>query len=456
MSSTRSSRREFLRQASCGAVGYGAAISTVLDLFKLNALAVQPAPSDYRALVCVFLYGGNDGNNLVVPTSSADYQAYAATRGNLALAQSSLLPITALNPDGRTYGLHPSMPGLQDLFTRGKMALMFNVGTLAAPLTRQEYLAGTAAVPRQLFSHSDQQIIWQSSIADQPATTGWGGRVADLLHSLNSTSSVSMSISVGGNNTFQIGRDVFQYQVSTEGPIQLHGYEPGSTSDPESRALDRLLALQHQNIFENAYGALVRNALDTQQLVSQALAAAPTFNIPFPATRLGQELKIVAQLVSARAALGQQRQVFFCAIGGFDTHTGQIWNQSDRFTEINDALVAFFDATVQLGVGENVTTFTASDFGRTFPTNGSGSDHGWGSHHLVMGDGVLGGRTYGRFPVLAVDGPDDTGQGRWIPSTSVDELAATLATWFGVSASDLPIILPNIGRFPNPSLGFLG
>ena len=451
------SRRQFLRQAACAGVGYGAAMATVLDLCKLNAIAAPLSATDFRALVCVFLYGGNDGNNTIVPRTGADYQLYASTRGGLTLPASSLLPITPTSDtsDGREYGLHPNLGGIRDLFDRGKIALLFNVGPLVAPLTQKEFKERTAAVPRNLFSHTDQVVVWQSSVAEKESATGWGGRIADLLHSLNSNTRVSMSISAGGTNTFQVGRNVFQYHVEPTGAIQLAGYTPGSTIDPESMALDRILALQNRNIFENAYRTRTREAIDVQQIVSSALAASAPITTVFPDSSLGKQLQIVARLLAARTGLGHQRQVYFCSVGGFDTHGTQLRDHPPLLTELNDALPAFYDATVELGLSDRVTTFTASDFGRTLTTSYAGSDHGWGNHHLIMGDAVRGKRIFGQFPILAVDGPDDSGEGRWIPTTSVDEYSATLAKWFGISASDMPLIFPNIGRFANPDLGFL-
>lgn len=449
---TRPSRRDFLRQAACSAVGYSAVAGAVLDLYKINAIAQT---NDYRALVCVFLFGGNDANNMIVPRSIG-YAEYAAARGNLALPSSQLLPVFPENGDGREWGFHPSMTGLQILFEHGKVAIVSNIGPLVAPITQAQYRARSVPVPPSLFSHSDQQALWQTSVSDRNSTTGWGGRTADLLRSLNDNQQVSMSISLGGSNTYQIGRHVFQYQVSPSGSIALNNYRLPPSTDPESRALDRILARQHANIFENAYRDTVKQAIDNDLLIRSAVANAPPLVTTFPTTRLGSQLRMVAQLIASRATIGHRRQIFFCATGGYDTHGNQMGTHAALLQELSEAVSSFYGATVELGVADQVTTFTASDFGRTFPTNGSGSDHGWGSHHLVVGGAVRGRRFYGTFPTLVVNGPDDTGLGRWIPTTSVDEYSATLARWFGVAASDLPIILPNIGRFAMPNLGFLG
>jgi uncharacterized protein (DUF1501 family) len=452
----RPSRREFIRQAACSAVGYGAVVSTVLDLHTINALAQT---SGYKALVCLFLYGGNDAGNMVVPTG-AGYAAYQSGRGVIALPEIGLLPIAPSGGDGRTWALHPSMNEVRDLFEQRQLAVVCNVGTLVEPVTREGYRTRRAKLPPQLFSHSDQQVQWQTSVPDSPARIGWGGRTADLLRSLNGNAKVSMSISLAGTNTFQVGRDVFQYQVTSGGSISLSEYRPEtpvSTSDSyrQSRAIDAILARTHANVFENAYRQTVRGAIDADRLLVSSLSASTPVSTVFPTTSLGRQLNMIARLIKIRQTLGHQRQIFFCSAGGYDTHGTQLTDQARLLGELSDALGAFHAATVELGVAGDVTTFTGSDFGRTYQTNGAGSDHGWGSHHLVMGGAVRGGTFYGRMPELAVNGPDDTSQGRWIPQVSVDEYSATLARWFGVSDGDLPLVLPNIGRFATRNLGFL-
>jgi len=459
----RPTRRQFISRSACAAVGMTGVASTLLDLQRMAAAAPLV---DAKTLVCVFLYGGNDNNNLIVPASGSDYAQYAAARGALALPQSAVLPLHPVSTppgDARQWALHPSLTGVQGLFNSGKAAVVANVGPLVGPLTRAEFLSHSAAVPPQLFSHSDQTVHWQTSLPDQPARTGWGGRTADLLQALNENAKVSMSISLAGTNTFQVGNVVTQYQVAPEGPVGLTSYVPAAQgSDAASNAIRGLIKRTYGNLFERGYSGIFQRALDNQELLSGALAGAPTLTTAFPTTDLGTQLQMAAKLIAVRGTLGLRRQVFFCAAQGYDTHDAQVGatpvdgTHADLLAELDGALAAFQAAMNELGIADSVTTFTASDFGRTYQPNGIGCDHGWGGHHFVLGGAVEGGKIYGALPTLAINGPDDAGEGRWIPTTSVDEYSATLARWFGVAASDLPLVLPNLGRFANPDLGFLG
>jgi uncharacterized protein (DUF1501 family) len=453
-----STRREFLRQVACAAVGTTALASTVWDLRLMNAAMAQQAPNDYKALICIFMYGGNDCNNLLVPTDSSTYNTYAAARGSLALPNvghaGGLLPITPLVSDGHSYGIHPSCPELQTLFENNKLAIVCNVGTLIAPITRAEYLAQSVAVPPQLFSHEDQQVQWQTSIPDQRSHTGWGGRCADLLHVLNGASTVSMSISIPGSNTFEIGETVDQFNVSASGtPAGLTNLSPSGM-----QAMKELLAMPTNNLYQKGFNQITNTAISNNALVTAALATADAANpitTAFPSTGLGQQCKMICRLINARNGLGHKRQIFFAAVTGYDTHGDQITPHSNLLTELSKCMKAIYDTTEQMGVAPNVTTFTASDFGRTLPSNGSGSDHGWGGHQLICGGSVAGKKLYGTYPTLVVQGPDDTDLGRWIPKISVDEYSATLAKWFGVTSTDLPTVFPNLKRFAQPDLGFM-
>ena len=447
-------RRSFIRQAACAALTTTGILNTILDLRRLSAAPLDT--TDYKALICLFLYGGNDANNMLVPHDANGYASYATARGTLAIPQASLLPLTLTNGDGRDFGFHPNLVELQTLFNQGNLGVVTNVGTLVAPVTRAQYLAGGAAVPPQLFSHADQSVQWQTSVPDVISKTGWGGRMADMLQSLNAGSKISLNISIAGTNTFEVGNTVLPYILSPNGSVGLAGFDGSANANIRLQAFKDLLAMPHNNLFEQAYSDTVSRSIAANDLLTAALAGLPAFQTVFPATNLGQQLNMIAKLIAARNNLSMKRQIFFCSVGGYDTHGDQLTGQANLFTELSQALNAFYATTVELGVAPQVTTFTASDFGRTYPTNGTGSDHGWGSHQLVLGGAVKGGRLFGTFPTLAVNGPDDTGQGRWIPTTSVDEFSATLATWFGVSPSDLSTVLPNIGRFAHPNIGIFG
>ncbi len=454
------SRRRFIRQAACAAVGTTSLASTVWNLRAINAAAAQAAGSstEFRSLVCLFLYGGNDANNMIVPNDNATYPAYASARGPLALPQSSLLPLSLITPDGqgRTFGLHPSMPELQALFnTDQKLAIMANVGTLVEPTTSVQYLNGTAKLPPQLFSHADQQVEWQTGWPDAPPATGWGGRLADLLTSFNNLDSISMSISLAGTNTFQVGRNVTEYQVSTNGSIGLNGFG-GTDGQIRYQAVQDLLNLPHQNLFEAEFAKITNRSITNNALLSSALSGV-TLNTPFPANSdLSDQLQMIAKIIAVRQALGMRRQIFFCSVGGFDTHSNELSTQSNLLGELSQCMSAFYKATKELNISDRVTLFTASDFGRTFQSNGSGADHAWGSHAFVLGDSVKGGNIYGAYPSIALNSPDDVGEGRWVPTTAVDQYSATLAKWYGVSSpTDLATVLPNIGRFATPDVGFM-
>ena len=475
------SRRQFLGSACCTAVGTTGLLSALSSL-RLIAAAANPANgpqtpstsaaigSDYKALVCLFLNGGNDANNLIIPTGSA-YAAYAAARSNLALPQTGLLPITPRTTDGRSWGLHAAVPELKNLFDSGKAAFLANVGTLVEPTSKARYTAGTAKLPPQLFSHNDQQVQWQHSVPDKPTSSGWGGRIADLVYSLNANNDVSMSISLAGKNTFQVGNVISQYAIGTTGTTTLVGSTSSTTSADgiRFRAQKELFGQSQTTLLQTAFANASYDAIASAELLNTVLNGAPVLTTVFPNTASGAnysaasaQLRMVARLIGASPTLGLKRQVFFVQLGGWDTHAAQLNNSTptsgthaNLLAQISEAVNAFYSATVELGVANQVTLFTASDFGRTFRSNGDGSDHGWGNHQFVVGGAVRGTDIYGTMPTLTVGGPDDTGQGRWIPTTSVDEYAATLATWFGVSASDLPTVLPNIGRFAKPNLGFL-
>jgi uncharacterized protein (DUF1501 family) len=458
------SRRDFLRGTAC-ALG-GVALASSLESFGLvGALAQGGAASDYRALVCVFLNGGNDSNNTLV--SLDQFTSYNSVRGGagLALAQTSLLPISPAG--GGSYGLHPSMPEFQTLFGQGRLAVVCNTGPLVEPLSRTTYQNGTGKKPLQLFSHSDQVGLWQSAVANSVAQTGWGGRMADRTGGLNGAATFPQVITIAGISLFVTGATSRPLAIADSNttlanvlPLTMTGTDANNSA--RRTAFDQIRALDPNY-------KLVKAAADTR---SGALASrtalqsvSPVINTTFPNTALGRQLLQVARVIKAStdpsAGINMKRQIFFCNLGGFDTHSNQLTGQATLLQQVSQAMSAFYSATVELGLQDKVTSFTLSDFGRTFQPSGTGagvvgSDHGWGNHQFVLGGAVTGGRLYGVYPTLALGGPDDTdNRGRWIPTTAVEQYAATLASWYGLSTSDFPAVFPLLDRFPSANLGFM-
>ena len=512
-------------------------MSTVLrDMRLINSVLAQSnVASDYKALICVFLNGGNDSNNLIIPTAASEYASYAATRtaalalpapdGTGATALSLLGPGgTVTSPykdaDGHNYGFHPAMAELQSLFNTGQCAVLLNVGSLSYPITKAQYQSGAVPQPPQLYSHSDQQTQWQTSIPDQPPASGWGGRICDLLNAkANPAGQISMAVTLAGSNIFEVGpaNAAPQYSVSTSGTVSLNS----SFTNPSGSGLSlaRYQALQQiltgststsgtggevasSDLQTSAYANALNQAIYESGLLSSILNNNVPINVSYlnyfgtganglPGTgttspgnntvqtpnggskftsSLMSQMQMVLRLIDAgKNYLNMKRQVFFIQVGGYDTHTVQtqstatgvfsnanvvIGAQANLFAELSQTLNAFYNGLTAMGVlrgdtsmQNRVTAFTVSDFNRTFPSNGSGSDHGWGGHHLVVGGAVKGGATYGHLPILQVNGPSDTGTGRWIPTTAVDQYAATLASWFGVDSTNIGSVFPNLSRF---------
>jgi len=459
----RHTRREFVRRSCCTAAALGVA-SSFSRFGLINALA-QSAP-DFRALVCIFLFGGNDANNLLIPLDPAGYANYQNIRkqianGGLALDQGSLLPITSKTQQVGTtaFGLHPGVPEVQTLFGKGELAFLANVGTLVKPTTRAQYLARTQAVPANLFSHQDQQQQWQTSVPEGFATTGWAGRMADKIQPIFNVNALFPPVTtVAGTAIFCTGQQTQPYAIIPGTTPGLSGFDSSAPSTARLQALQQLLTFDTGVSMIQSASSITSNALKDSKTLSAALAAAGNLTTVFPATGIGNQLLQVAKILKVRSALGLNRQVFFCSLGGFDTHSNQIATQQTLFSELSPAMNAFYNATVELGLAQKVTSFTMSDFSRTFqPASGGGTDHGWGGVQMIMGGAVLGGDIYGTLPTFTPGGPDDSGgSGRWIPTTSIDQYGATLATWFGVQASDLPLIFPNLANFTPSKLGFLG
>ena len=453
------SRREFLRAAGRLSIA-GTAAPFALNLATIGAAAAQTA-NDYRALVCVFLYGANDHNNTVIPFDTASYTSYAAARATIARPMSALLPLTPSvgltgSNAGRQFSLPTELGPLRTIWDAGKLAVVANVGPLIVPTTKIQYNNLSVPLPPKLFSHNDQQSVWQAS-APEGARNGWGGRIGDLLASQN-TNSIFTCNSISGSAVFLAGQSTVAYQLSTSGSTPIGGIT-GSLfgSATASGNFRSVITTGGVDLFTQDLATTTQRSIDANVSLSAALATAP--DLPLPAelatSSLAAQLRVVARMIAQRNTLGAKRQVFFVSIGGWDTHDDQLTTQPGLHTQVAGALSYFYNATVGLGISDRVTTFTGSDFGRTLTTNGDGSDHGWGSHHFVMGGAVKGQQYYGTFPIMGLNNNDEVGSGRLLPTTSVDQYAATLARWFGVSDSDMRLVLPNIGNFGSSNVGFM-
>lgn len=465
------SRRRFMAEASCAAVGSTTMLSTLFNLAMMNSVTASTAKSlnDYKALVCIQLSGGNDSFNMLAPISQVHYDDYAATRTSLALAQSALLPLTPVTPIDRELGLHPSMWDVKELFNQGNVALVANVGTLVEPLVDyNDYQNSLKLKPAGLFSHSDQQHHWQTSVPQNRDALGWGGRLAEKMLHLNSNKNVSMNISLAGRNTFQAGENILEYTISNSNngaqAIQdLTGNNRGFLNLLRDTAVDSLVAESYTNIFKQTFAGQMGSSIEANELFSNSIAAVEAFDTVFPNTNLGRDLHMVAKVIAAQSSIGMNRQTFYVTMGGWDNHGELLDTQEDNLEEVNDALFAFYHALAEINRTNDVTTFTISDFARTLTSNGNGSDHAWGGNQIIMGGAVNGGEIYGTYPDLYLtDNPlNISSRGNLIPTTSTDEVFAELALWFGVTQGELVEILPNIGNFyttsfaATPPIGFM-
>jgi uncharacterized protein (DUF1501 family) len=455
------SRRRFLGEASCAGISALPVLSTLLNLRLAGSVAAATAPAtEYRALVCVLLGGGNDSFNMLVPRESSAYATYKNSRSNLALNPDQLIDIHPAN--AAPFALHHAMPELAQLFENGNAAFVANVGTLVEPVSnRKQVEQKLKRLPLGLYSHSDQMEQWQTSVPNSRSGVGWSGRLAEILKDLNANQTVPMNISLDGSNLWQTGITGAEYAIRNDGAVALTGYDPSfNNSDNErfrqavSAAVDNQLASTYSNIFEQTLVAKKRAAVDAYALFSSATAAPLPATVTFPDTYLGKRLAMVARTIQGRAKLGVSRQTFFINWSGWDHHSDVQLHQDEMLPDLSAALGAFYNSLVALGVQNQVTLFTASDFGRTLTSNSRGSDHAWGGNQIVVGGAVKGRRIYGQYPSLAVNpdqgaevNPLDTGRGRFIPTTSVDQLFAEFALWLGVSKTRLSEILPNIGNF---------
>lgn len=439
-------RRDFLKLASlAGFARFGA----------MNALAQA---TDYKALVCIFMYGGNDGNNILVPQVQADYNAYKTIRGSLALPDTNtkLLPVTAAN--GTPYALTDGLALVHPFWAQKKLAVVANVGMLVQPTSRAEYQSGSVPLPTNLFSHSDQTVQMQAGVPSSSASSGWAGRVADAVNGMNAGKSFPPSVSMSGPALFSKGNIVQSASLIPGFDEQLYGFNPWPATAAAARqqAYQEILTFNSGLTMIQAANKVKQDALSLSNMLKSVGNATP-LTTTFPGTSIGRQLQQVAQILQLRPQIGLSRQIFFCSLGGFDTHSSQSWMQWDLLKQIAAGMESLYKATVELGLADKVTTFTESEFGRTLQPSGTGSDHGWGAHHIVLGGAVKGGDVYGRMPILALGGPDDSSnRGAWIPSTSTDQFGATLARWFGVDSAGLNTVFPNLSKFATADVGFMG
>jgi uncharacterized protein (DUF1501 family) len=503
------SRRSFLCKSACASMGVTGIVNTLAHLRLVSGAMAAGPLNDYKSLVCLFLYGGNDSNNMLVPgngVARTNYDGARPTNHSIHIGApgsgiNEMLTLNALNasaqPNATQFGLHYRLPKLRTAFDQGDAAFICNVGTLVQPVTRATYQAGTVPLPPQLFSHSDQQVQWQSSVPDKPFTTGWGGRVADLLNAAqNPNGEVSMNISISGQNSFQVGSNVAQYAVTTNGVTNLAGYynssvTPGpgvperynnaiaditngvvnyKTNDPGKtlKGFDQVMNLVHDHLLEEGYNSVMRNSRAVAGTLGTALSADDSaidtaFSNQGASGGLADQLKMVARLMQGRDELCNQRQIFFVSLGGWDTHQTQASGHEGLFSQLDNALAGFRDAVQGMGLWNDTLLFSHSDFARTMQPNGdvgdggAGTDHGWGGHQIAMGGPVIGQNIYGTYPNL-VRGENpgsidtDNSRGRWIPDLAVDQYASVVAKWFGVSNSDIATIFPNLSRFQDPNV----
>jgi uncharacterized protein (DUF1501 family) len=447
----RIDRRSLIRYASLAAGGH---LAGLRPFGALNAFAQASPTQNYKALVCIFLFGGNDANNTLVPFDSVGYNNYASLRGPLALPQSQLLQLASMP----NYGLHGSLPEVRQLIDSGAGALIANVGTLIQPTTPAT-VAAQLNLPANLFSHSDQQLQWQNAAQTAATPTGWAGRMSDLLgSSFNSSASIPMITSVVGDTLFCDGQSTTPLSVTPGNPAGVSCGEGTAECEVRQTLAQSFVSFAGGLSLVQAANTITQNAYQYANVLTQALSAVSPLATVFPANNpFATQLQQIAQLMQVRTSFGVNRQIFFAGVGNFDTHANQFGQQSLLLAQFSSAISAFYQATQELGIASQVTSFTMSDFSRAFqPNSNSGSDHGWGSHHLVVGGAVKGAKLYGTYPTLALGGPDDSGaNGRWIPSTGSVQYAATLASWFGVSPAQLSTIFPNLGAFSSSNLGFV-
>ncbi len=444
------SRRKFLGQASCAALGSTTLLSTLTNLKYLNAAAISNSSvmlgGDYKALVCILLSGGSDSHNMLIPTERSQYQSYAETRNQVAIPENDILRLRGVD-----YGVHPSMGSVQQLFDQGNLSFISNIGTLLQPMAKDEVWQNEQLLPLGLFSHSDQIQQWQTSLPKERSSIGWGGRIADLMSSQNTNEKISMNISLGGSNVFQTGKNTVEYSLDREqGAIGIRGYKTSEEQFNIARdqAIDNVIDAQYADMYKRTYIDVLKTSRDAFVEMSEALDGATSFGSLFSDTEISSQLEMVARTISVREQLGMTRQIFFVEMSGWDHHDELLNSQAAMLTQLSNAMGEFSQAMDLIRMQDCVTTFSCSEFGRTLTWNGNGTDHAWGGNVMVMGGSIQGGQIFGQYPSLALGSEYELGGGGIIlPTTSVDEYFAELALWFGVSPTDMNVILPNVGNF---------
>lgn len=463
MSKYKQQRRSFLKNASMVCAGLSTSASSIFQLKNLAAMSSQhlTGASDYKALVCVYLGGGADSFNMLVPRGQAEYAEYQTTRSNLSLAQDQLLAINPLNISGVQYGLHPAMSNMQQMFNQGEAAWLTNIGTLVNPVTKAQYYNGSVPLPLGLYSHSDQSNQWLTASPAERRVKGWAGKISDLLYDVNTEQKISMNLSFAGSNIFQKSDRNVEFSVSNDGAETLNGYGGMYGSDPAlTTAVDKMLGHNYNDPYKNTYKNLFRTSLDSAIQFNKIIDETPKITTPFPDDYMARHFKMIARIISGREKLGFKRQIFFVEVGGWDHHDDLLNDQNYELMKLDMAMGAFNNALKEINMTDDVVTFTMSEFGRTLTSNGNGTDHAWGGNVFAFGGPVKGNRLYGSFPSLAMDSSLDVGNGSLIPTTANDLYFAELALWFGVPPSELHTVLPNLHNFyaqgstDNP-IGFL-
>ena len=468
MSKRKISRRQFLGEASCSAIGSMAFLNSVLNLGAIGTLAARPHilsnTGDYKAMVCILLAGGIDSHNVLVPTENSEYADYVATRGSLALDRNNpaqLLPLN-FNNNGKTYSVHAGMNRVRNMFNNGDLSFLANIGTLIEPIANKaEYDSGLKKIPLGLYSHSDQIMHWQTSVPQSRSAVGVAGRIADILYDMNTIPEISMNISLSGKNRFQSGNDFNEYSIKRNTTAANIGFTPfpswwsdsGYKTAIRDEAIGSMAEQQYANVFKQTYGTLTKQTMNSIEKFRVALQNLVPLNTAFSTSGLSQDLKKIAEVISVRSFLGASRQIFFVTYGGWDHHDNVLGNMNNMLPALSNAMGEFNDALHEIGMHDKVITFTISDFARTLTSNGNGSDHAWGGNQLIMGGQISGGQVFGTYPSLALTGNNMnlSTRGRILPTTSVDELYAELALWFGVSPNDLDYVLPNLCNFYSPT-----